>query len=181
MSASTVAAKRCDRELVRGLRVRHLAAAAGLLPAAGLGACGGDNGGSSSGPAKITVQDTAGVPSSFVALGVEKGFFKREKLTVKVSIGQGRAAIIPAVVAGKVVIKRFQAGMRATAAYVTRHPAEMRAFLTKRGGIKRSLVLPTWKGRVDLDSLRLYATLMQRYGLTKERPSPEDAVASLAR
>jgi NitT/TauT family transport system substrate-binding protein len=320
--------------------VRRLAAAAILcLAAVGLAACGGDSGGSSSGPAKITVQDTAGVPSSFVALGVHKGFFKREKLDVKVSIGQGGAAIIPAVVSGKVqigganlvssllasskhlpiqvvapgtfapdttrrdfvgivvrkdspirtakqlegkslavntlknvndvtdrfalakrgadprrlrftelelpemtaalasnriaaatviepfltqalgagdrlisrpyvetrpglevgayvagksyiashadVVKRFQAGMRATAAYVTEHQAEMRAFLTKTGGIKRSLakriVLPTWKGRVDLGSLRLYATLMQRYGLTKERPSPEDAVASLAR
>src|SRR5215211_1575587 len=66
--------------------------------------CGGDNGGGGGAgkPATITVQDTAGVPSAFLEYGVEKGFFKKRKLTVKVKPSQGGATVVPAVVSGSV-------------------------------------------------------------------------------
>jgi NitT/TauT family transport system substrate-binding protein len=81
-----------------------LPVAAAAAIAAGCG--GGGSGGSSSGggPVKLTVQDTAGVPSSFLAFGVQKGFFKKQNLDVKVVPAQGGAAIIPAVLSGKVQI-----------------------------------------------------------------------------
>jgi NitT/TauT family transport system substrate-binding protein len=72
--------------------------------------CGGDSeeegggGGSGAGPAEITVQDTAGVPSAFLSYGVEKGFFERRDLDVTVEPSQGGATVIPAVVSGKVDI-----------------------------------------------------------------------------
>lgn len=71
--------------------------------------CGGDSeeeqsGGSGGGPTEITVQDTAGVPSAFLEYGVEKGFFEKQDLDVKVEPSQGGATVIPAVVSGKVDI-----------------------------------------------------------------------------
>jgi len=73
-----------------------------------LAGCGGDSeeegGGSGEGPAEITVQDTAGVPSAFLEYGVEKGFFEKQNLDVKVEPSQGGATVVPAVVSGKVDI-----------------------------------------------------------------------------
>jgi NitT/TauT family transport system substrate-binding protein len=67
-----------------------------------LGACGDDDGGGadSDGPAKVSVQDTAGVPSAFLSYGVEKGFFEDHQLDVKVTPSQGGATVVPAVVSG---------------------------------------------------------------------------------
>src|SRR4051794_8221354 len=67
-----------------------------------LAACGdsGDGGGAAGKPATITVQDTAGVPSAFLSYGVEQGYFKKRKLTVKVKPSQGGATVVPAVVSG---------------------------------------------------------------------------------
>jgi NitT/TauT family transport system substrate-binding protein len=66
-----------------------------------LGACGGDDdSGESGGPARVRVQDTAGVPSAFLEYGVEKGFFKERKLDVEVTPSQGGATVVPAVVSG---------------------------------------------------------------------------------
>ena len=80
-----------------------------LLLAAALPApagCGGDNGGGGGGggPATVRVQDTAGVPSAFLEYGVQKGFFKKRDLNVKVTPSQGGATVVPSVVAGKVDI-----------------------------------------------------------------------------
>jgi NitT/TauT family transport system substrate-binding protein len=72
-----------------------------------LAGCGGgskESGGGSDGPAKITVQDTAGAPSAFAAYGVKKGFFKKRGLDVTVEPVQGGAAVVPAVLSGKVDI-----------------------------------------------------------------------------
>ncbi len=86
--------------------VRWLAAAmaAGLV----LAGCGGDDGagggGESAGPTAVTVSETAGVPSNFVAFGVKKGFFEKEGLKVTLQTAQGGAATVPALVSGKVQI-----------------------------------------------------------------------------
>jgi NitT/TauT family transport system substrate-binding protein len=69
--------------------------------------CGGgskESGGTADQPAKITVQDTAGAPSAFAAYGVKKGFFKKRGLDVTVEPVQGGAAVVPAVLSGKVDI-----------------------------------------------------------------------------
>jgi NitT/TauT family transport system substrate-binding protein len=48
----------------------------------------------------LSVQDTAGVPSAFLAYGVQEGFFKERDLDVKVTPSQGGATVVPAVVSG---------------------------------------------------------------------------------
>jgi NitT/TauT family transport system substrate-binding protein len=64
-------------------------------------ACGGDGGGSEDGgPARLSVQDTAGVPSAFLEYGVQEGFFKERDLDVNVTPSQGGATVVPAVVSG---------------------------------------------------------------------------------
>jgi NitT/TauT family transport system substrate-binding protein len=64
-------------------------------------ACGDDEGaGEASGPAGLSVQDTAGVPSAFLEYGVQEGFFKERDLDVKVTPSQGGATVVPAVVSG---------------------------------------------------------------------------------
>jgi NitT/TauT family transport system substrate-binding protein len=72
-----------------------------------LAGCGGgskESGGTPDKPAKITVQDTAGAPSAFAAYGVKKGYFKKHGLDVSVEAVQGGAAVVPAVLSGKVDI-----------------------------------------------------------------------------
>lgn len=85
--------------------MRSAAAAVAVLVALSLAACGDDSGGGGAGkPATVRVEDTAGVPSAFLEYGVEKGFFKKRKLTVKVKPSQGGATVVPAVVSGSVDI-----------------------------------------------------------------------------
>jgi NitT/TauT family transport system substrate-binding protein len=70
--------------------------------------CGG--GGESAAPTgeggttKLAVQETAGVPSAFVAFGIEKGFFEKQKLEVDLQPTQGGAATIPALVSGEIQV-----------------------------------------------------------------------------
>jgi NitT/TauT family transport system substrate-binding protein len=86
------------------LRSGALAGALALLVAA----CG--NGGgeqtqtSERGTTKLTVQETAGVPSAYVGFGIEKGFFEKQKLDIKLEPTQGGAATIPALVSGDVQV-----------------------------------------------------------------------------
>jgi NitT/TauT family transport system substrate-binding protein len=70
-----------------------------LLVVAG---CGDDDdgGGEAAGPDRVRVQDTAGVPSAFLAYGVDQGFFEKRGLDVEVTPSQGGATVVPAVVAG---------------------------------------------------------------------------------
>jgi NitT/TauT family transport system substrate-binding protein len=65
-------------------------------------ACGDDDGGGadSGGQDRVRVQDTAGVPSAFLAYGVEQGFFEERGLDVELTPSQGGATVVPAVVAG---------------------------------------------------------------------------------
>ena len=68
-----------------------------------LPACGDDDGGGggeAGGPDRVRVQDTAGVPSAFLAYGVDQGFFEKRGLDVEVTPSQGGATVVPAVVAG---------------------------------------------------------------------------------
>src|SRR5215208_2176510 len=82
------------------------AAILALFAALLFAACGDDDGGggASGKPATVRVEDTAGVPSAFLEYGVQKGFFKKRKLTVKVKPSQGGATVVPAVVSGSVDI-----------------------------------------------------------------------------
>jgi NitT/TauT family transport system substrate-binding protein len=56
------------------------------------------------GATKLTVQETAGVPSSFVAFGIEKGMFDKQKLEIDLEPTQGGAATIPALVSGDIQV-----------------------------------------------------------------------------
>ena len=53
---------------------------------------------------RLTVQETAGVPSGFVAFGIEKGFFEERGLDVELQTTQGGAATIPALASGEVEV-----------------------------------------------------------------------------
>ncbi len=74
-----------------------LVLAACLVPA-----CGDDDGGGGEGdgPAQVSVQDTAGVPSAFLAYGIQQGFFEERGLDVQLTPSQGGATVVPAVVSG---------------------------------------------------------------------------------
>jgi NitT/TauT family transport system substrate-binding protein len=85
-------------------RLTAITLALALLTAAGCGTGSSGGGSVGNGPAKLTVQDIAGVPSAFLSFGVQKGFFKKRGLDVKVVPAQGGAAIIPAILSGKVQI-----------------------------------------------------------------------------
>jgi NitT/TauT family transport system substrate-binding protein len=91
------------------MRNRAIVAATALAVVLAVAACGGGGsggGGSSSGggPTTLNVQETAGVPSAFVAFGMEKGFFDRQKLKIKLQTSQGGATTVPALVSGKIQV-----------------------------------------------------------------------------
>jgi NitT/TauT family transport system substrate-binding protein len=68
-----------------------------------LAGCGGDDsssGGSSGGPTKVTVGTLPIANAAPMYLGMKKGFFKAEKLTLKPQVGEGGATIIPTLVNG---------------------------------------------------------------------------------
>ena len=80
---------------------RGAAAAAATIAMLALAACGDSGGGGAEGEqATVKVQDTAGVPAAFLQYGVEKGYFEKRKLDVKVQPSQGGATVIPSVVSG---------------------------------------------------------------------------------
>jgi NitT/TauT family transport system substrate-binding protein len=73
-----------------------------LLALLAVAAGGDDDGGEGEGggPERVSVQDTAGVPSAFIEYGVEQGFFEERDLDVQVTPSQGGATVVPAVVSG---------------------------------------------------------------------------------
>ncbi|HEX4760885.1 MAG TPA: ABC transporter substrate-binding protein [Thermoleophilaceae bacterium] len=73
-----------------------------LVCLAGCGSSGGST--SSNGTSTVRVQDTAGVPAAFLEYGVSRGYFKQQKLNVKVKPSQGGATVVPAVLSGSVDI-----------------------------------------------------------------------------
>jgi NitT/TauT family transport system substrate-binding protein len=76
--------------------------AALLVVVLSFAACGDDDGGGGEGdgPAQVSVQDTAGVPSAFLEYGIEQGFFEERGLDVRLTPSQGGATVVPAVVSG---------------------------------------------------------------------------------
>jgi NitT/TauT family transport system substrate-binding protein len=90
---------------------RRLALATAILAlATAAGGCGGDDEEAPSGgaegtkPTRLTVQETAGVPSAFVDFGIEKGIFDRHGLRIELEPTQGGAATIPALISGDVQV-----------------------------------------------------------------------------
>ena len=73
-----------------------------------LAGCGGGGGDAAptgeGGTTKLSVQETAGVPSAFVAFGIEKGLFSKQKLEIDLQPTQGGAATIPALVSGDIQV-----------------------------------------------------------------------------
>ena len=77
--------------------------AALLIGAGGLAACGDDDDGGGGGEAAAETLSVGVIPIADVAplyLGMDKGFFKEEQLTIKPQLAEGGAAILPAVVSG---------------------------------------------------------------------------------
>ena len=58
------------------------------------------DGGGDSGPTKITVGTLPIANAAPMYLGMEKGFFEEENLTIEPQVGEGGAALIPSLVSG---------------------------------------------------------------------------------
>src|SRR5829696_1356435 len=88
--------------------MRAITGGIALIVALLIAGCG--SGGESAAPSgeggttKLAVQETAGVPSAFVAFGIEKGFFEKHKLQIDLQPTQGGAATIPALVSGDIQV-----------------------------------------------------------------------------
>jgi len=95
MSASRSRADHVVRALAGG-------ACALALVIAGCGGGGDDAQPGAHRATQVTVQETAGVPSAFVAFGIEKGYFEDHGLDVDLQTTQGGAATIPALVSGEI-------------------------------------------------------------------------------
>lgn len=99
--------------MARGSRPATALGAVLLLAAA---ACGGSDGGDTAPgdqqggqqgltePVAVKVGDIDGAPASFIAFGVQKGFFTEHKLDVELVVQQGGAAIVPGLVSGDLQI-----------------------------------------------------------------------------
>src|ERR687891_1928831 len=86
-----------------GLGLRAAALLLALAFAAGTAACGDDDGGGGGGEGEPATLNVGVIPIADVAplyLGMEKGFFEEEQLTIKPQLAEGGAAITPAVVSG---------------------------------------------------------------------------------
>jgi NitT/TauT family transport system substrate-binding protein len=81
---------------------RWTAALAALAVAVTVAGCGGDDSSSGAGEGVTTVKIST-IPTAAAAplfVGIERGFFKKERLRVKTQFAEGGAAIIPAVQSG---------------------------------------------------------------------------------
>jgi NitT/TauT family transport system substrate-binding protein len=78
------------------------------------------------------------------------------------------------------VVDRFREGVGETAQAIAEDPAAFREFLPEASEIPppaaRNAVLPAWKAENDEASLELTAELMERYGVTDEKPDTSEAV-----
>jgi NitT/TauT family transport system substrate-binding protein len=84
--------------MVRGTCARRGAAA--LAAAAVLAGCGGSGGGGSSGPTTLKVGVLPVTDVAPLYLGMQQGFFRQQRLTIKPQVMQGGAAVTAAVVSG---------------------------------------------------------------------------------
>jgi NitT/TauT family transport system substrate-binding protein len=73
-------------------------------------------------------------------------------------------------------VEAFQAAIKETADYVGGHEGEFRAFLSENAGmppaLARKIVLPSWTGEVDADSVANTAALMTRFGVAEGEIDP---------
>jgi NitT/TauT family transport system substrate-binding protein len=78
------------------------------------------------------------------------------------------------------VVERFQQGVADTAETVAQDPSAFREFLPEAAEIPppaaQKAILPAWKAGNDEASLELTAELMERYGVTEEKPETSEAV-----
>jgi NitT/TauT family transport system substrate-binding protein len=78
------------------------------------------------------------------------------------------------------VVDRFREGVAETAQAIAEDPAAFREFLPEASEIPppaaQKAVLPAWKADNDQASLELTAELMERYGVTDEKPDTSEAV-----
>jgi NitT/TauT family transport system substrate-binding protein len=78
------------------------------------------------------------------------------------------------------VVQRFREGVAETAEAIARDPGAFREFLPEASEIPppaaRKVILPEWKAQSDEASLELTAELMERYGVTEEKPDTSEAV-----
>jgi NitT/TauT family transport system substrate-binding protein len=87
----------------RGLGLQVAALLVALACAVGAPACGDDDDGGGGGGAEPATLNVGVIPIADVAplyLGIDKGFFKEQQLTIKPQLAEGGAAITPAVVSG---------------------------------------------------------------------------------
>jgi NitT/TauT family transport system substrate-binding protein len=87
----------------RGLGLRVAVLLVVLACTVGATACGDDDDGGGGGGAEPATLNVGVIPIADVAplyLGIDKGFFKEEQLTIKPQLAEGGAAITPAVVSG---------------------------------------------------------------------------------
>jgi NitT/TauT family transport system substrate-binding protein len=87
----------------RGLGLRVAALLVALACTVGATACGDDDDGGGGGGAEPATLNVGVIPIADVAplyLGIDKGFFKEQQLTIKPQLAEGGAAITPAVVSG---------------------------------------------------------------------------------
>jgi NitT/TauT family transport system substrate-binding protein len=79
------------------------------------------------------------------------------------------------------VVKRFRDGVGETATAIAADPGAFRKFLPEASEIPppaaQKAVLPAWKESSDPASVELVADLMQRYGITPDKPDTSEAVA----
>jgi NitT/TauT family transport system substrate-binding protein len=78
------------------------------------------------------------------------------------------------------VVERVRLGVADTAEAIARDPGAFREFLPEASEIPppaaQKAILPAWKSDSDQASLDLTADLMERYGVTEERPDTSEAV-----
>jgi len=138
------------------------------------------------GTTKLAVQETAGVPSAFVAFGIEKGMFDKHKLQIDLQPTQGGAATIPALVSGDIqvggsnVVSLLLAAskdlpIRAIAGGTTAQPAggkDFGALLVAKGeGISEPADL---EGKtIAVNTLNNIAEVVVKAALEKEGVDPE--------
>ena len=150
-----------------------------------LGGCGGGDADApfeDRGPTRLTVQETAGVPAAFVAFGVEKGFFARQKLRLDLQQTQGGAATIPALVSGEVdvggsnVVSLLLAGakdlpIRVIAGGTTAGPKDFGALLVAKGSDIRS-PRDLWGRTIGVNTLNNVAEVAVKAALEKRGVDP---------
>jgi NitT/TauT family transport system substrate-binding protein len=79
------------------------------------------------------------------------------------------------------VVKRFQDGVADTAKAIADDPSDFRQFLPKAAKLPPDVagkaILPAWKSTSDTSSLDLIASLMQKEGVSDEKPDSSDVIA----